>query len=128
MKRILALSMTLILGITGMAIAQHEHHEQAKAKTVTMTGEVLDMTCFMVHPDNAVGMDHAKCAKTCMAKGMPVGFMSTDGTVYLLVNPEHDSVNAKVADFAGKKSTITGIVQDHHGVKAIELVSIAAAK
>jgi hypothetical protein len=128
MKRILTLSMTLILAVTGMAAAHGEHHTTDTSKTVTMTGEVLDMNCFMIHPANATGPDHTKCAQSCMAKGMPVGFKSSDGTVYLLLNPEHESINAKVAAFAGKKSTITGIVQDHDGVKALELVSITAAK
>jgi hypothetical protein len=63
-----------------------------------------------------------------MAKGLPIGFMSADGTVYLIVGREHESANATVAEFAGKKSTITGVIAEHHGIKAIALESIAPAK
>ena len=128
MKRILTLA-TMALALAIPALAQHEgHHMDAKATPVTLTGEVLDMNCFMMHAASATGPDHAKCAQSCMAKGMAVGFKAADGTVYLLLGSEHQSPNAKVSPFAGKKATITGTVLDHDGIKAIEMTSIAAAK
>jgi hypothetical protein len=51
-----------------------------------------------------------------------------NGVVYLIIGSNHESPNAKVADFAGRQSTITGVVHEQKGVKAIELVSIAEAK
>ena len=126
MKRILTLSMVLLaLALPALA---HEGHHADKATVVTLTGEVLDMNCYMMHAGSATGPDHAKCAQSCMAKGMAVGFKATDGTVYLLLGSEHQSPNAKVSPFAGKKATITGNVLEHDGIKAIEMTSIVAAK
>jgi hypothetical protein len=93
---------------------------------VTMTGEVLDMYCFMNHPDDGQGADHAKCAKTCINKGLPIGFMS-GGEVYLIVGKDHESAAGMVAEYAGAQSTITGTLIKHHGMKAIELASIKPA-
>ncbi len=104
MKRIFAVFIVASMTISALAMAQGGHHDHAKPKPVTMTGEVLDMNCFMIHPESAVGVEHMKCAKACMAKGLPIGFMSTDGTVYLIVGREHESANATVAEFAGKHS------------------------
>ncbi len=124
---------TLVVSVIGVmfalpALAQHEGHHASKAAPVTLTGEVLDMNCFMMHTATATGADHAKCAQQCLAKGMAVGFKATDGTVYLLLGAEHESPNAKVASFAGKQATITGVVADHDGIKAIEMSTIAPAR
>lgn len=127
MKRTLMLS-AIALALALPALGQHTHHDDPKAKKVTLTGEVLDMTCFMTHPGTGTGPDHAKCAQSCMSKGMSAGFLAEDGTVYLLIASNHESPNAAVKEFAGKKSTITGTVHEQKGIKAIELATIAAAK
>ena len=120
----LTTSALLVLGTT--AFAQHVHtHQKANAKPTALTGEVLDLTCFMQHPADAVGVDHAKCAKTCINKGLPIGFLAEDGTVYLLIGNGHEPVAPMVSGVAGKKVTINGIIVTHHGTKAIELVSVA---
>jgi len=127
MKRMIVVSSVLmILGAANaLADAKHSHGKKA-TKPVTMTGEVIDLYCYMQHPESAVGADHAKCAKTCINKGLPIGFLADDGTVYTIIGRDHEPVTAMVVDLAGTKSTITGTVIEHHGVKAIELVSAGA--
>ena len=125
MKRILALALIAMMALAAIAVAQ-EAAKKEEPKPVTMTGEVLDLYCYMDH--KATGPDHAKCASSCMKKGLPVGFLSADGTVYLITGKDHEPINAMVADFAGKKSTITGMVKEQGGIKAIELMTIADAK
>jgi heavy metal-binding protein len=122
---ILAMSLLFVSGVT--AFAQHTHsHGKSGAKPVTLTGEIIDLTCFMQHPDNAVGMDHAKCAKACINKGLPVGFRAEDGTVFLLIGTDHEPIAEMVVAVAGKKSTITGTIIDHDGVKAIAISSTSS--
>ena len=144
MKRILALALIAMMALAAIAVAQGVKAPDpakvaqtsaapeaakaapAEAKPVTMTGEVLDLYCYMDH--KATGPDHAKCASSCMTKGLPVGFLSADGTVYVITGKDHEPINAMVASFAGKKSTITGMVKEQGGIKAIELMTIADAK
>ena len=125
MKTILILALLTHLAATTPAHEGHEHATK-KGKTVTFTGEVVDVTCYMQHPESAVGAGHVKCAKSCIAKGLPIGFLASNGTLYTLIGPEHDPVNSKVVEHLGKPSTITGTLVEHHGVKAIVLTSIGA--
>src|SRR5512139_2156217 len=124
MKRILTLVLVAMLGMVAIAIADEAKKEEAKP--VTLTGEVIDMYCYMDH--KAMGAEHAKCAQSCIGKGIPVGFLTTDGTMYLIIGKEHAPANAEVAPFAGKQSTITGKVMENNGVKAIKLISIDDVK
>jgi len=100
-------------------------HKEMKGDTkeVTLKGEVLDLYCFMNHPDDGQGEGHAKCAAACIKKGLPIGFLS-GGEVYLITGKDHEPVASMVADFAGKQSTVKGVVTVHHGIKALELMSI----
>lgn len=125
MKRILLVALFAIMGFVAIAAAQEAKKEEA-AKPVTMTGEIIDLSCYVDH--GAMGMDHAKCANGCIKKGLPVGFLSADGIMYIMVGKDHEPINAMVADFAGKKSTVTGTVKDSKGFKAFELATIAEAK
>jgi hypothetical protein len=128
MKRIVVLLIPVLM-LIGVSAVAHEGHEHGKTATrpVTLTGEVIDMTCYLQHPANATGVDHAKCAKSCVAKGLPIGFLADNGSVYLLIGNDHEPIAAKVAGHVGARSTITGAVAENNGVKAIELASIDAA-
>ena len=96
---------------------------QTPSKQLTLDGEVIDLYCYMNHPESATGPDHAKCAESCMKKGLPVGFLS-NGEVYLLLGKDHESIGAMAAQFAGVQSRLTGTLITHHGVKGIDVASI----
>jgi len=127
-RNVVALLIAVALGATpAVSAAQHhEHGAKSKNQAVTMNGEIIDLQCYMQHPDNAVGMEHAKCAQACMAKGMPIGFLADDGSVYVLVSAEHDPLVGQVKDWAGKKCALTGTVIERKGIRGIEFASIAA--
>ena len=97
---------------------KHDHNEK-----VTLEGEVLDLYCFMNHPEDGQGSDHAKCARACIKKGLPIGFLA-DGKVYLIIGKDHEPVTDMVVEYAGTQSRLTGTLVEHHGVMAIELESI----
>jgi hypothetical protein len=131
------LSAIVSLLAVGVPFAQHEGHDHGKMmekeghgkmmkKEVTMTGEILDMYCFMAHPEDGQGPEHAKCATSCINKGLPIGFL-VGGEVYLITGKDHEPTADMVAEYAGMQSTITGTLITHHGVKAIEIASIKPA-
>jgi hypothetical protein len=127
MKRILWVVMTIVLATSAVALAGDEAKKE-KAAPVTLTGEVVDLYCYMEHPESATGAEHAKCAKSCISKGLPIGFVTADGTVYLITGKDHESASTLVADWVGKKSTVTGHVREAKGMKSIELVSVGEVK
>lgn len=117
---------TVIAGIQAVQAGASEG--KGKAEQATLEGEVLDMFCYMKHPESGQGPGHAKCARSCINKGLPVGFLAKDGTVYLIIGKDHEPAGKMVAEFAGKQSVLTGTVYEHHGVESIELASIKAAE
>lgn len=127
MKRMMFVAMAIVLATSAFALAGDDAKKEKTAPT-TMTGEVLDLYCYMQHPESATGAEHAKCAQSCISKGLPIGFLTADGTIYLIIGKDHEPATKAVAEWVGKQSTITGHVIEQKGMKSIELVSIAAAK
>jgi len=84
----------------------------------TVTGEILDMKCYLA--SGAHGEGHMQCAKTCIQGGAPMGILTDDGQVYLLVADSKDSDPYDDAKkYAGQEVTLTGTVQKSNGVQAI---------
>jgi hypothetical protein len=126
---ILTLGLSVFLAFGALnALADEKEHKQhtmhgESDKEVTLVGEVLDLYCYMKHPANGQGPEHAKCAMNCIRKGLPIGFLS-DGEVYLIIGKEHESAKDLVVDFAGMQASLTGTLIEHDGVKAIEIEKI----
>src|SRR5262245_26528061 len=90
MNRILRSLVILAALCAAVPVAASDSHGAAadKAVTKTVTGEVVDMGCYLGH--GAHGKDHISCATKCLAKGMPIGVLTTNGTLYL-VTLDHDN-------------------------------------
>ncbi len=93
--------------------------------TKTVTGEILDMKCYMA--SGAHGDSHKECAATCVKGGSPMGILTDDGKVYLLIegSKNADAYNS-VKNFAGEKVTLTGTVSEKNGVDAIIVTEVKA--
>jgi type 1 fimbria pilin len=115
---LLAASAALSLGLP-LAAAAGAPPETAGP--VTVTGEVLDMACYLDH--GAHGEKHASCAQTCISSGLPVGLKSADGTVYLLIG-EHKPANEKLAQYAAKTITVKGKLVSRDGINLLENIEI----
>jgi hypothetical protein len=93
--------------------------------TKTVSGEILDMKCYMA--SGAHGEGHKECAATCINGGAPMGILSDDGKVYLLIE---SSKNADAYDeakkLAGEKVTLTGTFSDKNGVQALIVTEVKA--
>lgn len=86
----------------------------------TITGEVVDMSCYMHDPATGKGKAHKKCAETCLKKGLPIGVLTDDGQVYLIVE-DHDNPKpyAQLKEKATEKVTVEGEKKSHSGVQAL---------
>lgn len=111
------------LGLSLCAATGFAHEGHAKSGD-TLTGEIVDITCYLDH--GSMGASHAKCARACIAKGMPVGILA-GGKLYAVVISTHESPNEKLADFAGKTVTITGHKMEKNGMRAIDMESVELA-
>ncbi len=136
MKRLafLAVGLTLSLVAT-QAGAQHEHrssgdhgagaHKQAAPQT--LTGEVVDTGCYLGHA--ARGAKHVECATKCIAQGMPMGLLTSDGKLYLLtMNHDNPDPYNQLKEMAGKTVSVTGMVMTRAGMKGLDVSEFRAAE
>ena len=57
-------------------------------KVTTVTGEIIDLSCYLQVGKH--GGKHRDCGQKCLRNGQPIGLLTKDGTVYLLMEEEHD--------------------------------------
>ena len=90
----------------------------AQDKSTTVTGEVLDMHCYMAM--DAHGDGHKSCAAKCIQGGSPMGVLTSDGKVYLLLEDDakKDAFD-EAKKHAGEQVTVTGTVSEKDGIKAM---------
>lgn len=105
-----------LIGLAALAMAA-----PAAAETVTVTGEAIDTWCYfsgvMGGTDAVVGTAHHTCALWCAAGGIPVGLLTDDGTVYMVLKIEDDDATNggdRLLTVASHQLTATGehIVRD----------------
>jgi hypothetical protein len=108
--------------ISPCVIAQeHEHGKADTASEKTVTGEVVDMMCYVDH--NATGDSHGSaCGSKCIKNGGPVGIVD-NGKAYLVVG-EHKPMNDELADSCGKTITLKGKFVERGGVAVLENAEI----
>lgn len=93
---------------------------------VTLTGTVVDVNCYTAN--GATGAQHKACAEACAKAGVPLGILSSDGTLYMAVSAKPaDPQNSKLLPFAEGKVKITGTHRFKNGLHSIEIKTIEAA-
>ena len=90
---------------------------------VTVTGEVLDMNCYMSGEKH--GPAHKQCAQGCLSGGAPMGLLTKDKKVYLLTkNNANADAYKTLQGKAAEEVTVTGTLQEKGGVTAIVVSSV----
>ena len=75
----------------------------------TLSGEIIDLACYLPHPETGKGPSHKKCAETCVKKGLPMGLLTDDKQVYVLLEDhENPKPYAQLKEKAAEKVTIDG--------------------
>ena len=109
-SRIVQLAAAVLISVSITAIlmkwSEHRRSPIAGAQEILVTGEVLDMTCYIA--SNLSGPDHAQCARICIRNGLPAGIKTRDGKVYLLTGEPGHSVSVELAEYAAQVVTIKG--------------------
>ena len=116
----------LVWTVTGVAAA-HEEHATNAAGEQTLTGEVVDVFCYLSHGKEGLGKDHAGCAKKCIESGLPVAFR-VGNQLYLATLATHDPANKTLAAFAGEQVTVHGHIFESDGQHLIAVTKVEKAK
>lgn len=93
-------------------------------KIATVTGEIIDFSCYLQIGKH--GEKHRACAQKCFTAGQPIGLLAEDGTMYMLMEEEHDPRRDGLTDFrkaaiehAAHIMEVTGTESMHGGYKAL---------
>jgi len=89
------------------------------ARADSLTGEVVDLACYL-HDPSEHGAAHRKCAEVCVKKGMPIGLLTSDKQVYLLLE-DHDNQKpyAALKDKAAETVTVEGEKVSQGGLQGL---------
>ncbi len=135
MRRLFPMLVAMIAAV-GVGVAwAHEGHEGAASEQVaentgaeqTLTGEVVDVFCYLSHGKDGVGKGHAGCAKKCIQSGLPVAIKVGD-QLYLAAMATHDPANTTLANYAGEQVTVHGQVMEKDGQHLISVTKVEKAK
>ncbi len=93
-------------------------------KPATVVGEIIDLSCYLQVGKH--GDKHRDCGQKCVRNGQPVGLLAEDGSVYLLIDEEHDSrrdglteFRKQAIDLMAHVVTVHGTLTDVDGHKAL---------
>jgi len=78
-----------------------------KAVPDSVRGEVIEIACYLQDSRNR-GDEHAACAQEGILAGGPVGILTSDGTLYLVLGKSSRPANDMLAQYAGRKVKVTG--------------------
>ena len=93
----------------------------AFAKTETVKGRIVDMSCYTKDKANNAGKDHkmpadtADCAAACAKKGAPMAILTDDGKLYQLTGGLAAEKNAKIVPHVAHVVEVTGDVTEKDG-------------
>ncbi len=122
-SKFLVLAVVAACAVWTLSAFAHGGMEMGKAKSVTVKGEIIDLACYLDH--GASGAKHQQCALTCLKNGEPMGLLTADGKVYLLLA---DHQNAKPFDeakgFAAQQVEVTGPEASKAGIEGLTVASV----
>ena len=86
------------------------------AAVETVTGKIVDQSCYLKDKVNNTGVDHkmpadvAACALACAKKGRPMALLTADGKVYELGGGLAANMNEKLVGHVSHTVTVSGEV------------------
>jgi hypothetical protein len=106
---------------TATTIAAGVDKRPLPGKAVTMTGEIIDLSCYLQLGKH--GEKHKSCGQKCLAAGQPIGLLTKAGAIYMLMDEEHDPRRdgqtelrkaagdhfAHVMEVSGTETTVRGV-------------------
>ena len=83
----------------------------------TVTGEIVEFSCYLQLGKH--GEKHRACGQKCVNSGQPVGLVTADGTLYMLMEEEHDPRrDGATSDFRKDAAAHMAHIMEVHGTQA----------
>jgi len=119
MRRALVVAAAALL----FSVASSPLPVRADGTDVTLTGEIVDLSCYLA--SGKKGRVHKTCAQRCAERGLPIGILTGDGKVYLLLEDHaNEQPYEDAKKLAGIQAEIKGKVFDERGIASVVLGSV----
>ena len=109
---------------TSTSVAAGVNSKPEPGKPVTLVGEVVDFSCYIQLGKH--GEKHRSCGQKCVQNGQPIGLLTRNGTLYMLMPEEHDprrdggvDAKASASDHMGHIVSVSGTEATVGGYHAI---------
>ena len=109
---------------TNTTVAAGVNSKPETGRPITRVGEIVDFSCYIQLGKH--GEKHRSCGQKCVQNGQPIGLLTRDGTLYMLMPEEHDprrdgGVDAKTSasDHMGHIVEVNGTEASVGGYRAI---------
>lgn len=94
-------------------------------KPTTLVGEIVDFSCYLQIGKR--GEKHRACGQKCIKTGQPIGLLTEDGNLYMLMEEEHDprrdgqtsDFRTAAAEHVAHIMEATGTLASHAGYSAL---------
>jgi hypothetical protein len=93
-------------------------------KVETVVGEIIDYSCYLQVGKH--GGKHRDCGQKCLKNGQPIGLLTKEGKIYLLMEEEHDPRRDGLTNFRQAAiehmafvMEVTGTVTEVEGQRAM---------
>ncbi len=123
----LAAAGLLLAGLSAPAAAA----TAATGERVRVTGEVIDTWCYISEIMFAEGSAHHQCALWCAAGGIPVGVLSDDGQVYMVLKVGDDTTsvaNPAILQIQSHRVTVDGNLYQRDGINYLLIDEIVSGE
>ena len=109
---------TTLMAFVLMLVTSLAPAAQPKGERVTVTGEVVDLWCFLEGGDR--GAAKKACATRCAKAGNPIGILDARGNLFVAAGlADHQPAQALLVDKLASEVTVTGILVKKGGVQMI---------
>src|SRR5712691_11505302 len=93
-------------------------------QVTTLVGDIVDFSCYLQVGKH--GEKHRACGQKCFTNGQPIGLLTQDGNLYMLMEEEHDPRRDGLTEFRKAANEhlahimeVTGTATSHAGYKAL---------
>ncbi len=85
-------------------------------RPITLVGEIVDFSCYAQLGKH--GEKHRSCGQKCVQNGQPIGLLTREGTLYMVMPEEHDPRRDGGVDAKTVASENMGYIVEVNGTEA----------
>ncbi len=96
---------------------------------VELVGEIVDFSCYLQLGKH--GEKHRSCGQKCVQNGQPIGLLTKEGTLYMLMPEEHNprrdggvNASASASEHMGHIVKVIGTEASHAGYRAVYVIGL----